>query len=414
MFVEAAEHLIRTALLLALTVAPTALSPEPPPSANPPFFGLLSAMALAALLYASVVFARHVDTVRARFAVALLWLALALALVMARVYAGEGAPLARGVPAMALPVWGALAALASAAGDRWLGSNWKHRQMAPVVIVLCLGALQIGGAAKLLGSTEKMWWSALRRDADHPRALEALAAPARRAHKDDELQKIAGRCLELHPGHCGCLELKARALLSAHADATAAARAAADKCPKGEAPALVAEALAAAGDGMGAEAAARKALGEGAPEPRLRYALAVALERQGRYPEAAEEAKKAVDLGAGRDAQLLAGGLLILQGDAAQAEAMLQPLARGDDADARYNLALIADKRGDYNKAREGYLAALKADPRHANARYNLAVLTFRRGIVEESRHHVKKLAEAWPKDPRLPDLYKLTGAGPQ
>ncbi|WP_420894956.1 tetratricopeptide repeat protein [Sorangium cellulosum] len=75
-----------------------------------------------------------------------------------------------------------------------------------------------------------------------------------------------------------------------------------------------------------------------------------------------------------------------------------------------YNLALIDDKRGDYNGAREGYLAALKADPRNADARYNLALLTFRAGIVEESRHHARKFLEAFPEDPRSGQLARTTG----
>jgi len=410
-----AEHLVRTALLLALTIAPTALSPEPPPSGNPAFFGLLSAMGLAALVYGAVAFARHVDTTRARVAAALVGIAVVLALIVERIYSGDGAPLARGVPAMAIPVWGALAALASTAGEQWLGSNWKHRTMAPIVVALGAGALQIGGASKLLGAPDKMWWSALKRDADHPRALAALVAAARPGHKNDDVRGIAARCITMHPNHCPCLELHASSLIAAkNGDkALAAARTAAERCPKGNARAILAEALVMTGDAMAAELEARRALADGAPEARLRYALGLALDRQGRYPDAAEEARRAIELGAGRDAQLFAGALAIAMNDLDAAERSLRPLVAADpgDAQARYDLALVADKRGDYNGAREGYIAALEADPSLADARYNLAVLTFRHGVVDEARHHVKKLAETSPKDPRLPELAKLTGA---
>ena len=74
----------------------------------------------------------------------------------------------------------------------------------------------------------------------------------------------------------------------------------------------------------------------------------------------------------------------------------------------------MADRKNDFNKAREGYLAALRADPRMGDARYNLALLTLRHGAVDEARHHAGKLAEIAPADPRNAGLARiLAGAAP-
>jgi len=90
----------------------------------------------------------------------------------------------------------------------------------------------------------------------------------------------------------------------------------------------------------------------------------------------------------------------------------LAPIVAADptDAEALYDLALIADKRGDYNGARSGYLAALRYDSTLADARYNLVMLTQKRGVFEEAKHHAKKFAEAYPNDPRGADLARIVG----
>jgi tetratricopeptide (TPR) repeat protein len=175
---------------------------------------------------------------------------------------------------------------------------------------------------------------------------------------------------------------------------------------------MLAQALALAGQAEAAEREAQAGLAEGGDPAKLRYALALAYERTGRYPEASQEAARAVDAGAGREARLLAGALAILINDLDAAARWLEPLVKEDpdDAEARYNLALIADKRGDYNAARQGYLATLKADPRNGDARYNLALLTSRAGVTEEARHHVRKLIDMFPDDPRGKQLAQSIG----
>ncbi|WP_437300856.1 tetratricopeptide repeat protein [Sorangium sp. So ce426] len=420
---ELALHLCRALHLVVLAIAPTWLSPEPLPAGALALSGSLSAAALAAALGLSAWFAARLDTRLARNGAALLWIAIAAALAATLYYRGPRAPLAQGVVFVAVPLWAALATLAAAAAERWLGSSFKHRRMGAAIVVIGLGVVQLNGAAPLLGSRERMWWAALRRDGAHLRAIDELTGPLRERRKLDELDGVAARCLRMHPAAaapaapatCACLALRAEARLHAR-NAGAALRdaeSARERCPEQSGTrAVLAEALAVAGRSERAEAEARAALEEGGDPSRLRYALALALERAGRLAEARAEADRAIDAGAGRKAQLLAGALAILAGDLDGAKARLTPLAEQDPSDAEvlYNLALIADKRGDYNGARQGYLAALKAEPRSADARYNLALLTFRAGIAEESRHHVRKFLDAFPDDPRGSQLARTTG----
>ncbi|WP_437994193.1 tetratricopeptide repeat protein [Sorangium sp. So ce145] len=420
---ELALYLCRALHLVVLAIAPTWLSPEPLPAGALALSGSLSAAALAAALGLSAWFAARLDTRLARNGAALLWIALAAALAATLYYRGPRAPLAQGVVFVAVPLWAALATLAAAAAERWLGSSFKHRRMGAAIVVIGLGVVQLNGAAPLLGSRERMWWAALRRDGAHLRAIDELTRPLRERRKLDELDGVAARCLRMHPAAaapaapatCACLALRAEARLHAR-NAGAALRdaeSARERCPEQSGTrAVLAEALAVAGRPERAEAEARAALEEGGDPSRLRYALAFALERAGRLAEARAEADRAIDAGAGRKAQLLAGALAILAGDLDGAKARLTPLAEQDPSDAEvlYNLALIADKRGDYNGARQGYLAALKAEPRSADARYNLALLTFRAGIAEESRHHVRKFLDAFPDDPRGSQLARTTG----
>jgi len=131
------------------------------------------------------------------------------------------------------------------------------------------------------------------------------------------------------------------------------------------------------------------------------YRSALELETAGRLPEARAEVELALAGGAGRDARLLAAKLAILRNDLDGAAVLLAPLADRGDALVLYNLGLIAQRRGDYNPARNQYLAALKADPSYAPARYNLALLTWEAGIKDEARHHASKFLELSPGDPR-------------
>lgn len=203
------DHLLRTVMLLALTIAPTSFSPEPRPPEQLVAAGIAAGCGLALLLYGAVKLQAWIGTTRAQVAAAFVWIVVAAALAAALFYRGADAPLARGVPVMAIPVWGALAAVASALADHLLGSNWKHKRLAPIALVLVVGVLQLANTSKLLESPRRMWWAALRRDPGHTRAARELVEPLLRAGKHTEARDITERCLKLDPQSRPCLDLRA-------------------------------------------------------------------------------------------------------------------------------------------------------------------------------------------------------------
>lgn len=150
-----------------------------------------------------------------------------------------------------------------------------------------------------------------------------------------------------------------------------------------------------------------------------RLQRSIELEQQGDLASARIEAEAAAAAGGGRDAKLQVAKLAILERRYADAQTVLEPLvqANADDAAAQYDLALVRQHQGDYNRARNGYLATLRADGRYADARYNLAVLCLDHGFTDEAKHHVEKFRSAFPEDARGPELERRIGgtgaAGP-
>jgi tetratricopeptide (TPR) repeat protein len=398
-----AEHLLRAFHVFVLALAPTSFSPEP----RPPERGALlpwlitTTLLLALALYAVVRLALRTRSRAARAAAALMWIAVAAALFVALVYSGDQAPLLRGFPIVAVPLWASGAAAAAAlAGRRSAGLG-----IAAAAVVLAAGGVQLTRGLQLLASPERMWWTALHLDPEHDRAASELILPLLRAHRLDDARKVAERCLSLHPDGCACLDLRTRVAIAAQRTvaAVADARQATDRCPiTGPSRALLAVALTQGGEAVEAEQQARLGLTLGGPPDALRYGLALALERQGRFPEATAEVDAAIAAGAGRDARLLRAALAIVSGDLDGARRALEPLvaADGDDADARYDLGLVAEKRGELVAAREAYQAALRADPRHENARFNVALIAWRLGSRDESQYHLARFRELFPDDP--------------
>lgn len=151
------------------------------------------------------------------------------------------------------------------------------------------------------------------------------------------------------------------------------------------------------------------------PEAVAALERSLELESLGQLDAATEAARAAIAAGGRRSAKLQAAKLAILAERYDEAEPLLNELIEADanDADAHYNLGLIAHHRNAYNKARSSYLAALRANENYADARFNLAILTWNRNVVDEARHHVERFAEAWPNDPRTPQLMAMINPGP-
>jgi tetratricopeptide (TPR) repeat protein len=272
----------------------------------------------------------------------------------------------------------------------------------------------VGTSAGMLSSRERMWWQTLRLDPENAAARIAFVDPLLRAGRHEELVELTAGCPSRPPEvECGCREIGIEAELRARdaAGARAASLAIAPRCAtRASFAALNAQALAIAGENSLAIAESTRGLGlphRRGDEARLRYALAMGLERGGRYDEATAEVERALASGAGADAALLASGLAILRGDYGGATERVRAVLADDPSDPRalYNQALIADHEGRYNEARQGYLSVLAVEPNHADARWNLARLTWRAGVRDEARHHARRFAESFPNDPRSGEL---------
>lgn len=140
------------------------------------------------------------------------------------------------------------------------------------------------------------------------------------------------------------------------------------------------------------------------------------LERRGDLEGAAAAAAEAVIASDTRDPRLQAGKLAILRNRLDEAEVWLRPLAMADPSDVavRYDLALVAHRRGLSAEARAGYEAVLELQPSHADARYNLALLLRDAADLQGARRQLQLLREHHPADGRVEALMRsLDDAGP-
>ena len=410
-----ADILTRAASLLALAFAPPLLSPEPLPSAHPLLAGILAALALTAIVLGAARLRARLSTRDARAGAALLILAVLASLAGAAVFRGDRAPLGRGVLFVAVPLWLGLALVAGAVAELRLWARLRHARLLAALIVAGAGLALFIASSRWLTSPDKMWWQVLRKDGSNASAVDALTRAASRARDRATLLHILDVCVTEQPDACACRARRADVQLRNHDPeaAVADARAAAERCPTDPTTRLtLAVALASHGEGDLAEQEARAGL-QKSDDPRLHYALALALEHRSRPAEALTEARVAVDSGAGRDAVILLALLQINAGDLDTAVRALAPLVAADpsDAEAQYTLALAADKQDRLNSARQGYLAALRADPHFADARYNITLLTLRHGLLDEARIHGRQFREIFPGDPRTPELGRLVAA---
>lgn len=412
----------RGAYLGALTLAPALLAPEP--RAATAMLGGLSLVALGLPVAATLWLRRAAQTLEATAAVALTSIsALALVLVATR-YDGADGPLLRGYYAAAPFVWAALASIAAALAGHFLGSSFKNKRVGAAVIVLAIGIFVFRSAHELIASPAAMWEATLANAPGNERAFASLYRSPAKLDRAAYARDTAA-CLAANPDACACLVAKSDAeLLRGDAKAASAdvLRARDAHCGLDEsvsAGVSLREALALAMAKTARLDDAEQALGGSDESTKsTRLLMARAMVRQGRGDAAvAEQLARRVMTSDDpnpmrRDATLLVASLLMGRAANAEARPLLEKLLRDNprDADAAYDLALIDDLAGNYNPAREGYLRALRENPEYRSARYNLAVLTLRQGIVQEARHHARKFAEAWPDDPRGPELIRLTG----
>lgn len=111
-------------------------------------------------------------------------------------------------------------------------------------------------------------------------------------------------------------------------------------------------------------------------------------------PAAMSFAERAREAGRGPSADLLLGliaydaGKLDVAARSFQVALAQEPL----DVAALYDLALVEQRLGHYLRAREGYLAVLRAQPDHPDARFNLGILAHSIGANAEAQHHLAKL----------------------
>jgi tetratricopeptide (TPR) repeat protein len=171
-----------------------------------------------------------------------------------------------------------------------------------------------------------------------------------------------------------------------------------------------AEALAGAGSIDDAVRTANAALQLEERDPHAAFARALVSLRRGDTVESIRFAREAVGWNRGTEARVFLAGLLIQSGDLAAAESELKDALAADPASAAavYDLALVAQTRGQYRLAREGYLHVLALDPSAIDARYNLVVLTHSIGADAEASSHLDEMAKVSPSDPRIAPLRSI------
>lgn len=168
-----------------------------------------------------------------------------------------------------------------------------------------------------------------------------------------------------------------------------------------------AEALVKLGKTPEGVAAANDVLKTDPADKHATYALAHASYLQGDRAQMKQQAQKAADAGRGAPARVLLGLAAFYEGNLAQAQSDFESAHQQAPWNvlASYNLGLVHQRLNHYSKARELYLATLKTDPKHFESRFNLVVLTRDAGARQEADHHLTKLQEAYPTDPRVAQL---------
>ena len=373
------------------------------------------ALALLALAFVAFVFAVGLGVTRLarvdRPSAALVALAVLALPAAAWAHRDEGGPLLRAAIWLTPLLWLAIATATSRVLlPRWMGPDARPRasvRRAAFVLPLAVGAALLFAARPRLASRAEMWRAAVAADPGNEPAALALAFDARRAGDAEGEGTILRGCATARAGTCRCADAFAANALDRDrsSDALETVARALEQCgPTAARNGMRAEALASLLP-RDAALAADAALAEDPNEPHALYAKAAV----DPSPEARRAyAVRAVEHGRGARANLQLGVLLLGSGDLDGAAAAFEAVLRASPADARatYDLALVAQRRGRYRDAREGYLRALALNPGLVDARYNLVVLTHAGGFDDEARHHLDKLIAA---DPRYPGILQAT-----
>lgn len=402
------ELLSRVAHLVGLCLMPRALSPEPLDAGA--LGALLAVLVLTVPLAFAVWLYRSFRALEGKAAIALWVLADAALLYKAHATYAAGEPLLRGYYMAAPLLWSAIGATLATLAGQYLGVSFKNKRTAAFVATVGLGVFLFKDAHEYVASTKLQWRDVIARDPSHERALGALT---------DELSSETLRaCVGRRPTACVCRTLLGERALDAEHGAAALEDLGQASCEghalEPRANAARAVALALAKRYTEAEPLVTAGLAQSPEQPRLLLAQALIHSASG-ATDALELARRASKAGAGPVAELLAIQLAIQQNDLPGAQAELDAYLKKhpDEPRAVYNAALVADRRDDFNKAREGYLKALKLRPQLADARYNLVMLTWRKGATAEARHHAQTFADSYPEDPRRLDLLHFVGIQP-
>lgn len=402
------EFFARVAWLFALVLYPAGPAPDPP--STPVWLSALGAALFIVTCVASYRFAKHYFGFEPKLAAGLNVLGLIALTVGAQ---PRNQPLLTAYYGTAPFVWAAIAGTAGTLAGAHVGSSFKNKRMGGAIAVIALAFFSFRAGSHLIASPTEQWRKILAASPADPHALDALKSEIEDPQKGTEM---LAACVTASPGHCYCRTVRAEAALKRDLWERAIEELTqATSCESVSDRNARARALALALGKRTDEA--QSAIGEwkGGEDAWISYARALVQSNAGETKEAIGSAKTAVELGAGRGAELLLAALHILLDQLDDANVVLEHIlaANPNDADALYNQALIFDRKGDFNKARQAYLKTLQVRPNSPDARHNLALLTLRHGVRAEAEHHARKFSESWPNDPRAQPLLARVGAGP-
>ena len=407
------ELLSRVAHLIGLCITPRGLSPEPLETSG--LGALLAVVLLSVPVGFTVWLYRSYGALESKVAIALWVVADAALLYKAHATYAAGEPLLRGYYLAAPLLWSAIGATLATLAGQFLGVSFKNKRTAAFVATVGIGILLFKDAHGYVASTKEQWRDVLAKDPSHERALGALSDEL--SHDPKATETLLG-CVAKRPNACVCRTLLGERALDAERTEKALEDLTQASCDghalEPRAKAALTQALALAKRYDEAEPLAVAGLAKTPEQPR--YLLALALSHNARgEADAVDLTRRAVKAGAGGTAEMLLIQLLIRGNDLTGAKLELDAYLKKhpDDARAVYNAALVADREGVFNKAREGYLKALKLKPDLADARYNLVMLTWRNGATAEAKHHAEKFAQSYPEDPRRLDLLTFVGIRP-